>query len=58
MSNENRDYIAAVRLHKENRFTENDIKSFVSFRARQIWTLDNGKKGQWPRILSYIVEPS
>lgn len=35
-------------ITKENRF--------VSFRAHQLWTLDNGTEGKWPRILSYIVE--
>ena len=29
---------------------------FVNFRAHQVWTLDNGKKGKWPRILAYIVK--
>ena len=29
---------------------------YVSFRAHQIWTLDNGKTGKEPRILTYTVE--
>jgi len=29
---------------------------FVYFRAHQVWTLDNGKKSKWPRILTYIVK--
>ena len=29
---------------------------YVSMRARQVWTLEEGKTRRWPRILSYIVE--
>lgn len=29
---------------------------YISFRVHQVWTLDDGNGGQWPRILRYIVE--